>query len=297
MEKTLSDLLDAWWLDYRPTIADTTAYNKLGIIRLHILPYCGNKTVSYLKVSDLEYILKKTPHQQIEIRKILVPALRWGITHRWCKKNIMLKIQRPKYKPAEVDIFKVDELEALLTYLQGRWLWLPVYLSSRTGLRRGEVCGLQWDDIDIDRGYLVVRRTISAVSSHDLFIRPPKTKKSNRRVDLDKETLEILRQRKETAKTLWVCEAPRRAGGMPNPWYIVKMMHDACDAAKISRHTFHSLRHTHATILLAEGVHPKIVSERLGHSNIMITIETYSHIIPTMQAVAVSAIEHAFSAK
>ena len=61
MEKTLSDLLDAWWLDYRPTIADTTAYNKLGIIRLHILPYCGNKTVSYLKVSDLEYILKKHP--------------------------------------------------------------------------------------------------------------------------------------------------------------------------------------------------------------------------------------------
>lgn len=156
------------------------------------------------------------------------------------------------------------------------------------------MCGLQWDDVDLDHGFLAIQRTISATSSHDVYIRAPKSKSSRRRVDLDPYTIAILRGRKAVAVTPWVCESPRRTGGMPNPWYITQMLRDACKAAGIPHHTYHALRHTHATMLLAEGVSPKAVAERLGHSRTQITEDIYSHALPTIQAAAVAAITRIF---
>ena len=144
----------------------------------------------------------------------------------------------------------------------------------------------------MERGFLMVRRSDVAISPHEIFVHPPKTKKSARRVDLDAGTINILRKHRQEAKTKWVCEDPKRPGGMPNPWNITTTLHNSCINAGIPCHTFHSLRHTHATLLLSEGVHPKIVSERLGHSKISITLDTYSHVIPTMQQAAIDAITH-----
>ena len=290
----MKEVLRQWWAEYEPTTAPTTAHRKKETMRLHILPHIGAVRVGRLRVDDLRYLSDFPPHKQLSVRKILNPALRWAVEHRLCRKNIMAQMPRPKYQPPEVSVYTMEELSKLLDYLTGRWLWLPVYLASKTGLRRGEVCGLQWNDIDFDNGFLMVRRTITAVSSSQLYIRKPKTKKSRRRIDLDQETSDILRGRKAVAKTIWVCEAPRRKGGMPNPWHIVKQMHDACIAAGIESHTFHQLRHTHATVLLSGGVHPKVAAERLGHTKTAITLEIYSHAIPTMQASAVAATERAF---
>ena len=292
--RTVANLLAAWWVDYRPTIADTTAHHRQLTMYTHILPQLGDINLRGLIASDLDYLSTLSPNGQMEVYKILAQAFRWAVSHHWCRGKIVDLLQKPHYRPKEVRIFEVDELSRLLRHLEGRWLWLPVYLSSRTGLRRGEICGLQWSDIDLERGYLTVRRTISAVSSHDVYVRQPKTGKSRRRVDLDPDTIKVLKQRNQAAKTKWVCEAPRRSGGMPNPWHIVKLMHNACAAAGIPQHTFHELRHTHATLLLAEGVHPKVVAERLGHSKTAITLETYSHMTPTMQAPATAAMTHIF---
>lgn len=292
---TIKDVLSAWWADYRPTIAETTAHRKEQIIRLHIVPYIGDIAVRCLQGKDLQYLGALSPNNHIGVRKVLNPAMSWAVAHKLCRRNILAGMPWPKYIPHEVETYKLSDLEALLVCLEGRWLWLPVYLASRTGLRRGEVCGLQWDDIDLERGYLTVRRSIVATSSHDVYIHPPKSRSSQRRVDLDPEAITVLRQRKTVAETHWVCEAPRRPGGMPNPWHITKMLHDACVSAGIPHHTFHALRHTHATMLLAEGVHPKIVAERLGHAKTSITLDTYSHMIPTMQAPAVAAVTHIFS--
>lgn len=291
---TVDDVMRQWWAAYEPTIAPTTVRQKKDIIRLHILPHIGNRRIRRLKVDDMRYLSEFTPHKQLAVRKVLSPALRWAVEHRICRKNIMTQMPKPKYQPPEVSVYTMMELQKLLDYLEGRWLWLPVFIASRTGLRRGEVCGLQWDDIDFDNRFLMVRRAISAVSSNQIYIRQPKTKKSRRRIDLDQDTLDVLRERKASATTIWVCEAPRRPGGMPNPWHIVKQMHDACEAAGIGNHTFHQLRHTHATVLLSRGVHPKVAAERLGHAKTSITLETYSHTIPTMQASAVAATEQAF---
>lgn len=292
---TIKDLISAWWADYRPTIAITTAHHREMTIRTHIIPEIGHIDAKRLRQTDISYLSNKTPHTQLATYKILNSLLRWAAEHKYVKHNIMDDVPRPKYKPGEIDVYKLDDLEVLLTYLEGRWLWLPVYIASRTGLRRGEVCGLQWGDIDLDRGFLTVRRTISAVSSHDVYVRPPKTKQSRRRVDLDPELIAVLCHRKKGAKSIWVCEAPKRADGMPNPWNITQQLHDACIAAGIPHHTFHALRHTHATLLMAENVHPKVVSERLGHSNTQITEDIYSHTLPTLQSSAVAATSKIFS--
>lgn len=287
---TVSEMLAAWWAAYSPRLAPSTVHNKQETMRLHINPYIGDISARSIKPKDFDYLLQLSPHVQLACRKILNPAFEWAVKRKIARKNPIKELEYPNYKPKEVEIYTAQELNTLLDSQQGRWLWLPVYLAARTGLRRGEVCGLQWDDIDFAHHFLTVRRSLSAYGPHDIVERPPKTKKSKRRVDLDDDTLAVLQARKEIARTKWVCEAPRRPGGQPNPWNITKMLHDACIEAKIAHHTFHALRHTHATLLMAEGVHPKIVSERLGHSNIGITLDTYSHMVPTMQSAAVDAI-------
>lgn len=289
--RSVCNLLKMWWAEYEPTISETTAHKKCLLIKKHINPFIGGIPVRKLRAKHLEYLTNETLCTQLECRKILNPALNWAVKNKWCRKNIMHGIKKPDYRQKETEIYEPEEVERLLAYLTGRWLWLPVYLSLWTGMRKGEVCGLQWSDIDFEHSFLSVRRSLVSVSPHDIFIHPPKTKKSTRRIDLDKDTMEVLRRKKATAKTKWVCEAPRRSGGMPNPWNITKMLTDACRAAGIPHHTFHALRHTHATMLLAMEVHPKVVAERLGHSKTDVTLETYSHMVPTIQRSAVAALE------
>lgn len=135
---TVDDVMRQWWAAYEPTIAPTTVRQKKDIIRLHILPRIGNRRIRRLKVDDMRYLSEFTPHKQLAVRKVLSPALRWAVEHRICRKNIMTQMPKPKYQPPEVSVYTMMELQKLLDYLEGRWLWLPVFLASRTGLRRGD---------------------------------------------------------------------------------------------------------------------------------------------------------------
>lgn len=150
-------------------------------------------------------------------------------------------------------------------------------------MRIGEVLVLKWEDINFSEGFLMVRRTLSGYKNNQPEITVPKTKKSRRRIDLDKKTLEMLKMR-YCAQEGYVFSKKdgtiysRQAMNLPR----------ICRNVGIEPRSFHTLRHTHATMLLAAGVHPKIVQERLGHASISTTLDTYSHLIPGMQQMAVN---------
>lgn len=199
----------------------------------------------------------------------------------------------------EAKIWTPDELGAFLRATADHHHGALFRLAAMTGLRRGELCGLKWADVDLDTGRLVVRRTITTVD-HEPVASDVKTPRSRRGVDLDPETVAALRRHRsrqlEERALVGVGYTDRDlvfAGpdGAPwNPDSIGRAFARAVARTDLPRIRLHDLRHTHATHLLAAGQNPKLVSDRLGHASVGFTLDTYGHVIAGQQADAAAAV-------
>jgi integrase len=168
-------------------------------------------------------------------------------------------------------------------------LWLTLAL---TGLRRGEALGLLWQDLDLTGGRLVVRRSLVPVNA-EVIVSEPKTRRGHRTVTLDPVTVAALttwrrEQRREKLRwgPAWTNTGlvfTREDGTAWRPERVTQIFAALVKKTKVPVITLHGLRHTHATLALAAGVHPKVVSERLGHSTVSLTLDVYSHAIPSME--------------
>ncbi|MPZ51025.1 MAG: tyrosine-type recombinase/integrase [Dehalococcoidia bacterium] len=180
-------------------------------------------------------------------------------------------------------------------------LWV---LLTTTGLRLGEACGLQWKDIDLERGSLTVRRALQRQKGVGFVFVEPKTRLSQRKVHLPPGTLAVLsahrkRQLEERLKAgafwqeqdLVFC---RPAGSPLEATNLLPEFHRALAKAALPKIRIHDLRHTAATLLLKMGEHPKVVQEMLGHSTITLTLDTYSHVVPSMQEEAARKMQTLF---
>lgn len=181
-------------------------------------------------------------------------------------------------------------------------LWL---LAAHTGMRRGELLGLCWADVDLDGGVLSVRRSL-VESGGVRGIQEPKTASGRRTIALDAPSIAALRvhrarqieQRLKTGPHWQDHDAVfTSAIGTPlQPSHTDRRFHALVARAGVPRIPFHGLRHTHATLLMKHGVNPKVVSERMGHAGIAITLQTYSHVLPQMQQEAAEIFAAAVSA-
>ncbi len=191
---------------------------------------------------------------------------------------------------------------------KGQSPYIAILLAISTGMRLGEVFGLKWECLDLKKGIVYVRRAL--ITSHKIsggeWFQEPKTAKSRRQIPLPAEVTQELRQYQK-----WQEEHKQQLGdkyednqlviantfGRPantsnfTTRYFKKLLVDAGIDRSVK---FHDLRHTHATLLLLEGIHPKVVQERLGHSTVTMTLDTYSHILPDMQDAAVKALDGIF---
>jgi integrase len=234
------------------------------------------------------------------LTQALSQAVRWGILGL----NPAAGAQPPR--PRRREAMEVDaELAArILEAASDSWLALPVTLAVATGMRRGEILGLRWHDIGPELEVARVRRSLQVVGGTIAFVEP-KTKRSRRSIPLPAmvrpllETQRLDQHRRRAACSDWTDEdlvIDRGDGRAVNPssfssaWRLCRIRHD------LPHVRFHDLRHAHATLMLLQGVHPKVVSERLGHASIGITLDTYSHVLPSMQAEAVEAFDQLFPA-
>ncbi|HEU0130300.1 MAG TPA: site-specific integrase [Mycobacteriales bacterium] len=192
------------------------------------------------------------------------------------------------------------QLQAFLRFTADDDYHVGYVLAACCGLRRGEVCGLRWSDIDLDGGdafgpHLRVRQQLVDVD-YAISFSEPKTAKSRRVVALDETVVAVLRRhRTRQRKDRFALGAAyddrdlvlARADGSPvQPSNFVQVFARRVGEADVPAIRFHDLRHTHATLSLQAGIHPKIVSERLGHSSAAFTLDTYSHALPSLQAEA-----------
>lgn len=318
---TVGELLDRWLADSaKPNTEPNTYIGYEQCVRLHIKPAIGAIRLSKLMPIDVQRMFstlkeKATKKERtvdgkkvvIEtklgdrslcyifstLRRALNVGLRWGLVVR----NVCDACDPPKSAKSHVTALVTSEVTELLKATHGtRWHALFV-LAITTGLRQGELFGLTWENVDLDRGVLSVRHSLEEIAGKHR-LKEPKSNSGRRQVTLPGPAIESLWTHKAILmrEGLGAAEMvfPDTEGGwLRKSNFDRKVWQKFRAVSKIPEATtFHDLRHTSATILLAAGVHPKVVQERLGHASIKLTMDTYSHILPSMQADAATKFDH-----
>jgi len=223
----------------------------------------------------------------ISLQHALDDAVRAGLLEA----NPAAGVKRPKVRRPEMHTWSGAELSTFLRATRGDRLGSLWHLLALTGLRRGEALGLHWSDVDFDHGRLALQRQ-RVMDQSGVVERQTKTSKA-RSVSLDAATMAVLQQQSQQQledaagwRAGWIGDGHvfTRENGEPwRPNAITRFFDQAASAVDVPRIRMHDLRHTWATLALRAGVHPKVVQERLGHANIAITMDTYSHVMPDMQ--------------
>ena len=309
--RTVADFLRQWLKDYAwPNLAPRTAEGYEHIINQHIIPSLGSLTLSRLTPQHLQQYYSeklasgrldgkggqsaKTVHNHhTTLHAALKDAVRWGLLSR----NPADGVEPPRFQRPEMKVLDEFEIRTFLEAAKDTPYYALFYTALYTGMRRSELLALRWSDVDLNLAQVSVTRTLHRLrSSGTMVFRPPKTAKSRRMIALPPSAAIVLRGHQQQqegicvlmgttlqADSLVFCQPdgePQQPDTVTHGW------------KKLARRTglrgirLHDSRHTHATIMLKQGVHPKIVQERLGHSTIQITLDTYSHVAPGLQEAA-----------
>jgi len=234
------------------------------------------------------------------LRTALNRALKWGLVSR----NVAALTDAPRAEAKDVTVLTPDQARSLLEAARGNRLEALFTVALALGLRRGEALGIRWQDIDVDAGTLQVRQQLQRIGGK-LELVEPKTRKARRTVALPSIAVAALRahRARQNAERLALGEAwvdsglvftseigtPLDPDNLKRSWYALR------ERAKLKTLRFHDLRHACATLLLAQGVHPRVVMETLGHSQIGVTMNVYSHVLPMLQREAADALDAALA--
>jgi integrase len=310
----LADFLRSEWLPaIRPTIRPTTFSSYETHVERHIIPRIGSlplQQVTGVQINLLYARLLSEPdsHGRLlspstvrrvhaTLHRALKDAVRWSKLPR----NPVDSADPPRAVgfDREMKVWTATEVRTFLVSERDSDLY-PLWLTlATTGMRRGEALGLSWEDIDLEAGRLSVKKTL-IMNGYATMLSTPKTKKGRRLIALDQATLAALRKLRaqqmkghlrkglpwEESQPMFVTEDCQPL----HPERVSKLFAQAAKRAGLPRIRLHDLRHTYATLALAAGVHPKIISERLGHANIAITLDCYSHCLPTLSEEAAARV-------
>jgi integrase len=310
------DYLHAWLRDYARThVAASTFEGYEKIVRLHLLPALGHIPLTRLGPQDIKAYYAQaqesgrrsgkgglSPTTVLQHHRVLSEALKHAVEEGLLVNNPATRVRPPRKARHEMPVLDEPQLAKLLELVRGSRLCIPVLLAIATGLRRGEILALRWRNVDLKAGTLAVRQALESTRD-GLSFKQPKTQKSRRLVPLPPFAVEALREhRKRQAEERLrigpaykdhdlVCAAP---DGRPwDPDSFSPAFAKFVRRSGLPPIRFHDLRHSHATLLLKHGIHPKVVSERLGHSTVGLTLDTYSHVLPGLQEQATRILEEA----
>ena len=296
----------ATWLESiePPEIRATTHACYKSIIESQILPRLGTVGLQKLTALDIEDFFNSmkragcSPTRRHLAHAVLRVALKKAVKLGLVVRNVCRDVDAPRVPRREIKPPSVEQAAALLKAAVGNRFEAVFILAVTTGLRQGELFGLQWPEIDLEGGALAVRHTLVEISGR-LSVGEPKSRAGCRTVKLPKVAIEaILDHRKRmlaeghAAAEFVFCDSGggplRKSNFKRNVWGPL------LTKAGLPHFRFHDLRHTAATLLLKAGEHPKVVQERLGHSQISLTMDTYSHVLENMQNGAADKLDQMF---
>jgi integrase len=297
---TVGAFLDRWLRESaQPTLKESAWIAYERVVRVHLVPAFGSKPLAKLDPLDLQKLYREklesglAPSSVLYIHRIAHRAL--GQAERWrlVPRSVAALVDPPRVPRTRVGAFTVEQARAFLEAVKGDKREALYILALAGGLRRGELLALRWEDVNLDAGSLAVSRSLSKVRG-GWAVAEPKTASSRRVVKLPEFAAEALRvhrkrQVEERVKAkIWIDAGlvfASEAGTALDGRNVLRLFKLRIAAAGMdpAAFTFHSLRHSAATLMLALGISPKIVAEALGHSRIAVTMDTYSHVLPTLQ--------------
>jgi integrase len=308
-DPSVAGYLGDWLAHMAGRVRPKTLDGYRGLIRLYAVPGVGDVSLPNLGPLAVQRLYADLLERGlsagtvVNLHLVLTQALgqaeRWGMIAR----NPVASAQPPRPRRPEPTIVDLATAERLLATAAGTRFHLPVAIAISTGMRRGEILALRWSDLDAHLTVARVRRTLQTAGGRLQFVEP-KTKRSRRAVELPaflRPHLEEHRRQQIGRKASQPSSAEHnlvitRPDGRPvNPDTLSSGWYRFCRKHGLPNVRFHDLRHAHATLMLLQGVHPKIVSERLGHASVGITLDTYSHVLPSMQTEAVRAFDELFA--
>ena len=317
--ETFGDYLERWLESTSATVRPTTVRGYTSMIRKHFIPALGHIPLAKLRPIDLQQYyataLKKgrkdgrgtslSPqtvlHHHRLIHRTLEQAVKWGLLAR----NVADAAEPPRVPEYNHQTWTADESNRFLRGIRDERLYALYATALMTGMRRGEVLGLPWENVDLDGAWISVRQALIEIK-HQPVISELKSKSSKRRISIPDELVRSLRtHRKQQAEERLLFGPDYEDHGLvfcqPNgrllhPHNIsARKFHRLCKKAGVKQLRFHDMRHTHASLLLARGVHPKVVADRLGHSNVDLTLNTYSHVVESVERDVAKEVDGLFS--
>jgi integrase len=303
---TCGEFLANTWIPLkRRQIRATTAYRYAWFIDRYIKPAVGDIPLRRLRADHLDVLYDNlnvtggrngtglAPKTVLEVHAVIRAALDHAVARRLVDRNVAHRTRNRRCPPASsvARSWTVDELAAFLDAARTQRLYPALHLAAHTGMRRGEIVGLKWNDLSVAHARLSVTRTLQNVGGRPVEF-GVKTRTSRRSVELNRCTVDELRRWRRQVERDGLPYGPddwmfcNTTGRFLNPESISQLFDRIVRRSGLPRIRFHDLRHTHASLLVADGTAIKVVSERLGHAHPAFTMHTCQHLLPGMSGAA-----------
>lgn len=304
------------WIETAATVklSPKTAERYRGLIENQILPHLGTLPLQKLKPVHVANwhatLLKAGGHTGGPLsartvghaHRVLHKALADATRHEVVTRNAAALVSPPKVTGDEIEILSADQVKTVLSAMRETSIFPQVVVLLSTGMRRGELMGLQWGDIDLDAGKLRVERAVEKTRTHGLRLKAPKTRHGRRIISLPASAVEVLKHHRKAQLELRVAVGLGRLAaeafvfgtleGKPrDPDRITQDWKRYTAARGLPRVTLQALRHSHASALIAAGTDPVVVSRRLGHGSPVVTMAVYAHLFDRSDEGAAKAID------
>lgn len=311
---TVAEFLGKWLSDYaQPNLSPRGFERYESIVRVHLVPGLGNVPLTQLKPEHLQRLYTAKLNNGLSagtvkylhtvLHKALQTAMKWGSVSR----NVADGVDVPRTRRAEMQTWNEDEMACFLEAARKTPYFALFHTALFTGMRRSELLALRWSDVDSIYSQIYINRSLHHLQDSSYVFTQPKSESSRRTIALSPSAILVLQDHYEKRKleramlgipledddlVFSILKGkPLRPNTVSRAWTMLA----ARAGVKVIR--FHDARHTHASLMLKQGTHPKIVQERLGHASIQITLDTYSHVVPGLQEAAAARFDEAFSTR
>jgi integrase len=315
---TVAQFLDKWLVDVKPRVSPKTHERYQQVCHKNIVPLLGAVMLPKLKPAQISDAYTKAlakgrrhgegglsprtvHHMHVILKGALAQAVKWELLVR----NPAEAVDAPKVAHTAMQTYNLAQTAELIETARGERIFVPTMLAVLCGLRRGEIAALRWGNVDLVSGQLAVVQSAEQTRAGVRY-KEPKSGRARTVALSGTVVAELKAHRIQQAQQLLIVGkrlsdedfvvaqadgSPLRPHSLGQEW--VRFL---ARNANLPRIRFHDLRHAHATHLLASGVHPKVASERLGHSKVGITLDLYSHVLPNMQIDAAALVDEALQA-
>lgn len=304
--KKVAEWLNEWLELYLPNIEETTRIGYKTKINNYLIPALGDIYLQSLRTEHVQKMINDMIARELSPKNIrdtynnINAAMKKAVILRMIPFNPCEGVALPKLKRYKAKVYDLEMIHKLLAIAKNTDMYLPILLCVTAGLRRGELLALRWDNIDFDNSILQIRSNM-VKGEKDFIIKSPKTEAGIRDIHLGDEVMEVLKkERSKYVSKLFskdnnfqnlnfvICQkdgSPIRPDSMSQKWR--RFLEDN----QLPSIRFHDLRHSNATALIQAGVNPRVVQQRLGHSDVNITLNTYTHVLPDMDVEAAAKID------